>query len=100
MKCNNSMKWKVGSDNEIALHLIGDINTEKMCISKCVKILNSTIKILIFKVALGVFDVGSDIVNGYNFISGQFLLGLYFASLTREDYDLLPGNLFVVLAYL
>ena len=85
------MKWKVGS--EMIPHSIGDINTEKMCISKCGKILNSTIKILIFKVALGVFDVGSDIVNGYNFLSGQFLLGLYYASLTREDYDLLPGNI-------
>ena len=70
MKCIDSMKWSVGS--EMTPHSVGDINTEKMCISKCVKILNSTIKILIFKVALGVFDVGSDIVNGYNFISGQF----------------------------
>ena len=85
---------------EITLQLTWDINVEKMSFPKAVQILNSTIKIIIFKVALGVFDVGSDIVNGYNFISGQFLLGLYFASLTREDYDLLPGNLLVVLVYL
>ena len=46
--------------------------------------------VLILKVGLGIFDVGSDIVNGYNFLSGYFKLALYFASLTREDYDQLP----------
>ena len=30
-------------------------------------------------------------MNGpYSFISGEFKLGLYFASRTREEYDLLP----------
>lgn len=46
--------------------------------------------VLILKVGLGMFDVGSDIVNGYNFLSGYFKLALYFASITREEYDQLP----------
>ena len=50
------------------------------------------IKVFVLKVALGVFDVVSDIVNGCNFLSGQFLLSLYFASQTREEYDLLTDS--------
>ena len=67
------------------------------CISKTqlqriIAFLKAVIQILILKVVLGVFDVGSDVFNGYNFLSGQFLLGLYFASQTREEYDLLAGS--------
>ena len=67
------------------------------CISKTqlqriIAFLKAVIQILILKVVLGVFDVGSDVINGYNFLSGQFLLGLYFASQTREEYDLLAGS--------
>ena len=62
----------------------------KAQLGKCLKILKAVVTVLIIKVGLGLFDVGSDIVNGYNFLSGYFKLALYFASLTREDYDQLP----------
>ena len=68
-------------------------------------VLKAIVTILIFKVALGIFDVGSDIVNGYNFLSGQFKLVLYFACVTREEYDQLPdlakfGYLIICLPWL
>ena len=56
------------------------------------KSLSDFIKVFVLKVALGVFDVVSDIFNGCNFLSGQFLLSLYFASQTREEYDLLTDS--------
>ena len=54
------------------------------------KVLKAIVMVLIIKVCLGVFDVGSDIVNGFNFISGMFKLGLYFATTTRDAFDQLP----------
>ena len=57
---------------------------------KILVVLKAIVMVLILKVGLGIFDVGSDIVNGYNFLSGYFKLALYFASITREDYDQLP----------
>ena len=52
--------------------------------------LKAIITVLLFKVGFGMFDVGSDIVNGYNMLSGQFKLLLYFACITREEFDQLP----------
>ena len=61
--------------------------------------------VLMIKVCLGVFDVGSDVINGYNFISGMFKLGLYFASSTRDAFDQLPdmsawGQLILAITWL
>ena len=53
-------------------------------------VLKAIVTVLIMKVCLGVFDVGSDFINGYNFISGMFKLGLYFATSTRDAFDQLP----------
>ena len=52
--------------------------------------LKAIITVFLFKVGFGMFDVGSDIVNGYNILSGQFKLLLYFACVTREEFDQLP----------
>ena len=52
--------------------------------------LKAIVMVFMMKVCLGVFDVGSDVINGYNFISGMFKLGLYFASSTRDAFDQLP----------
>ena len=65
------------------------------CLQKAIlfiQFLSAFFKVFVLKVSLGIFDVVSDIVNGYNFLSGQFLLGLYFASQRREEYDLLAGS--------
>ena len=62
----------------------------KAQLGKCLKVLKVVVTVLIIKVGLGLFDVGSDIVGGYNFVSGGFKLALYFASLTREEFDTLP----------
>ena len=67
---------------------MGCCTKEKL--AKILVVLKAIVMVLILKVGLGIFDVGSDIVNGYNFLSGYFKLALYFASLTREDYDQLP----------
>ena len=71
--------------------------TQMVCFKKkhvllAANVITATVKTLILKVILGVFDVGSDIVNGSNFLSGQFMLGLYFASRTREEYNLLTNS--------
>ena len=68
-----------------------------VCVKKAqlqivIALLKAVVQVLILKVVLGVLDVGSDVINGFNFLSGQFLLGLYFASQTREEYDLLAGS--------
>ena len=67
---------------------MGCCTKEKL--AKILVVLKAIVMVLILKVGLGIFDVGSDIVNGYNFLSGYFKLALYFASITREDYDQLP----------
>ena len=72
------------------------------CICTVVK---AIVTVLIIKVCLGVFDVGSDFINGYNFISGMFKLGLYFASSTRDAFDQLPdmsawGYLILIIPWL
>ena len=43
--------------------------------------------ILVLKICLGSFDVVSDIIKGFNYITGEFALGLYFASKTRAEYE-------------
>ena len=53
-------------------------------------ILKVIVTVLLLKVILGTFDVSSDVINGTIMVSGEYKLGLYFASGTREDYDLLP----------
>ena len=53
-------------------------------------ILKAIATVLILKVILGFIDVSSDVINGTIMVSGEYKLGLYFASGTREDYDLLP----------
>ena len=55
-------------------------------------ILKVILMVLILKVILGFFDVSSDIINGTIMVSGEYKLGLYFASGTREEYDLLPDT--------
>ena len=82
---------------------MGCCTTEKL--AKILVVLKAIVMVLILKVGLGIFDVGSDIVNGYNFLSGYFKLALYFASLTREDYDQLPdlsklGHAIILLPWL
>ena len=67
---------------------MGCCTKEKL--AKVLVVLKAIVMVLILKVGLGMFDVGSDIVNGYNFLSGYFKLALYFASITREEYDQLP----------
>ena len=74
-------------------------------LAKILVVLKAIVVVLILKVGLGMFDVGSDIVNGYNFLSGSFKLALYFASITREEYDQLPdlsklGYLIILLPWL
>ena len=53
-------------------------------------ILKVFVTVFILKVTLGTFDVSSDVINGTIMVSGVYKLGLYFASGTREDYNLLP----------
>ena len=55
-------------------------------------ILKAIATVLILKVILGFIDVSSDVINGTIMVSGEYKLGLYFASSTREDYDLLPDT--------
>ena len=50
------------------------------------------VMVMFLKVILGIFDVSSDIVNGTIMVSGEYKLGLYFASGTREEYDLLSAT--------
>ena len=45
------------------------------------------LSVLLLKIVLGTFDVVSDFINGINFFTGDFALGLYFASQTRELYE-------------
>ena len=59
---------------------------------RAANILKAIVMVLILKVILGVFDVSSDIINGTIMISGEYKLGLYFASNTREEYNLLPDT--------
>ena len=40
----------------------------------------------------GSFDVGTDLTLGYKILTGEFALGLYFSSKTRELYDKAPGK--------
>ena len=47
----------------------------------------SFLSVLLLKIVLGIFDVVSDFINGINFFTGDFALGLYFASQTRESYE-------------
>ena len=42
--------------------------------------------IFVLKFIFGIVDVSTDLVNGDNFLTGEFLLGVYFSSKTREDY--------------
>ena len=42
--------------------------------------------VFILKFVFGLFDVSSDLINGHNYLSGQYVLGQYFTSKTREDY--------------
>ena len=60
---------------------------------RAANILKAIVMVLILKVILGVFDVSSDIINGTIMISGEYKLGLYFASNTREEYNLLPDTI-------
>lgn len=55
-------------------------------------ILKVILMVLILKVILGIFDVSSDVINGTIMVGGEYKLGLYFASGTREEYDLLPDT--------
>ena len=55
-------------------------------------VLKAIVMVLFFKVILGFFDVISDGINGTIMVSGEYKLGLYFASETREEYDLLPDT--------
>ena len=55
-------------------------------------IFKAMVMIFFLKVILGIFDVISDIINGTIMVSGEYKLGLYFASGTREEYDLLPDT--------
>ena len=50
------------------------------------------VNVFIFKIVLGSFDVGTDVASGYNLLSGQFALGLYFSSKTRELYNQAPDH--------
>ena len=81
------LHMSVGSNQESKMGCL-----TKTQLQRVAAFLKAVIQILIFKVVLGVFDVGSDIINGYNFLSGQFLLGLYFASQRREEYDLVARS--------
>ena len=53
---------------------------------KCI----GALKIVIIKIGLGVLDVASDVTSAFNLLSGEFALGLYFASQTRELYENAP----------
>ena len=64
----------------------------KSSLVRAANILKAIVMVLILKVILGVFDVSSDIINGTIMVSGEYKLGLYFASGTREEYDLLPDT--------
>ena len=56
-------------------------------------ILKVIVMVFILKVILGIFDVSSDVINGTIMVSGEYKLGLYFASNTREEYNLLPDTI-------
>ena len=45
---------------------------------------------LLLKIILGVVDVATDFISAFNLLSGQFKLGLYLASRTKEEYDNAP----------
>ena len=48
--------------------------------------------VFVIKFIIGLVDVITDLVSGHNLISGQFLLSIYFASKTREEYLLNKRN--------
>ena len=41
----------------------------------------------ILKFCLGAFDVASDKINGFNFLTGQYGLSVYFIAGVRSDFD-------------
>ena len=49
--------------------------------------LGTFIKVFILKITLSFLDVSTDIINGFNFWSGEFSMGVYFVSKTRALYD-------------
>ena len=49
--------------------------------------LGTFIKVFILKITLSFLDVITDIINGFNFWSGEFSMGVYFVSKTRALYD-------------
>ena len=59
-------------------------------LTKTLVILKTIVMVLVLKIGLGVLDTGSDMINGFNLLSGQSKLSFYFASQTREEYDKLP----------
>ena len=51
------------------------------------KKLKDFIKIFVFKFLLGLVDVVTDCISGHNFLTRHFLIGLYFASKTRDHFQ-------------
>ena len=43
--------------------------------------------VVLFKIVFGIVDVVTDFINGISYFTGDFALGLYFASQTRELYE-------------
>ena len=57
------------------------------CIKLFLIILVTFIKVFILKITLSFLDISTDIINGFNFWSGEFSMGVYFVSKTRALYD-------------
>ena len=51
-----------------------------------VKQIINFVKIFVFKFLLSLSDVATDCINGNNFLGRHFLIGLYFASKTRDQF--------------
>ena len=59
----------------------------RTCIDTFLLIVVIFIKVFILKIALGFLDVSTDLINGFNFLNGEFAMGVYFASDTRVLFD-------------
>ena len=56
------------------------------------KKITNFVKIFVFKFLLSLGDVATDCINGHNFLRRYFLLGLYFATETRDQFLTLEND--------
>ena len=64
------------------------VKKQKMAMKKIINF----VQVFVFKFLLSLGDVVTDCINGHNFLTRYFLLGLYFASVTRDQFLTLEND--------